>query len=284
MGQVLATRSPAIRRMYDDASVVLGYDLAEACWNGPKSRLDSTVVSQPALFVASLAALETLRQDEPAAAGKCVATAGLSLGEYTALAFADALSFTDGLRVVKARGEAMQAAADATPGSMVSILGLNEAAVEEVCAAASASGPIQIANLLCPGNTVLSGSVAACDALEKLVEAKNGRTMRLSVAGAFHTSLMKPADEALAVALAGVTIRPPRVPVWSNVDAKPHTDPEEIRDLLVRQVVQPVLWEQTIRGLLADGCDRFYEIGPGRVLTGLLKRINRRAQCVNVGA
>jgi [acyl-carrier-protein] S-malonyltransferase len=284
MGQVLATRSPAIRRMYDDASAILGYDLAEACWNGPKSRLDSTVVSQPALFVASLAALETLRQDEPAAAGKCVATAGLSLGEYTALAFAEALSFTDGLRVVKARGEAMQAAADATPGSMVSILGLNEAAIEEVCIAASAYGPIRIANLLCPGNTVVSGSVAACDALEKLVETKNGRTFRLAVAGAFHTPLMKPADEALAAALAGVTIRPPRVPVWSNVDAKPHTDPEEIRGLLVRQVLQPVLWEQTIRGLLADGCDRFYEIGPGRVLTGLLKRINRRAQCVNVGA
>jgi [acyl-carrier-protein] S-malonyltransferase len=284
MGQVLATRSPTIRRMYDDASVVLGYDLAEACWNGPKSRLDSTVVSQPALFVASLAALETLRQDEPAAAGKCVAAAGLSLGEYTALAFADALSFTDGLRVVKARGEAMQAAADASPGSMVSILGLNEAAVEEVCAAASASGPIRIANLLCPGNTVVSGSVAACDAAEKEVEAKNGRTIRLAVAGAFHTALMKPADEALAAALAGVAIRPPRVPVWSNVDAKPHTDPEEIRDLLVRQVLQPVLWEQTMRGLLADGCDRFYEIGPGRVLNGLLKRINRRVQCVNVGA
>jgi [acyl-carrier-protein] S-malonyltransferase len=285
MGQVLATRSPAIRRMYDDASVVLGYDLAEACWNGPKSRLDSTVISQPALYVASLAALETLRQDEPAAAGKCVAAAGLSLGEYTALTFAEALSFTDGLRVVKARGEAMQAAADATPGGMVSILALNEmAAIEEICAAASASGPIRIANLLCPGNTVVSGSVAACDAVEKLVEAKNGRTLRLAVAGAFHTPLMKPADEALAAALAGVTIHPPRVPVWSNVDAKPHTDPEEIRGLLVRQVVEPVLWEQTIRGLLADGCDRFYEIGPGRVLNGLLKRVNRRVQCVNVGA
>jgi [acyl-carrier-protein] S-malonyltransferase len=138
--------------------------------------------------------------------------------------------------------------------------------------------------LLCPGNTVVSGSLAACDAVEKLVEAKNGRTMRLAVAGAFHTPLMKPADETLAAALANVTIHPPRVPIWSNVDAKPHTDPEEIRGLLVRQVVQPVLWEQTLRGLLADGCDRFYEIGPGRVLTGLLKRINRRAQCVNVGA
>ena len=233
MGQVLATRSPAVRHMYDEASAVLGYDLGEASWNGPKSCLDSTVVSQPALFVASLAALETLRQDEPAAAGHCVATAGLSLGEYTALAFAGALSFTDGLRVVNARGEAMQAAADATPGSMVSILGLDIAAVEEVWpAAASASGPIRIANLLCPGNIVVSGAVAACEAAEKLAAAKNGRTMRLAVAGAFHTPLMKPADETLAAALAGVAILPLRVPVWSNVDAKPHTDPAEIRDLL----------------------------------------------------
>ncbi len=285
MGQVLATRLPAVRRMYDEASDVLGYDLTEACWNGPKSRLDSTAVSQPALFVSSLAALETLRQDEPSAAGKCVAAAGLSLGEYTALTFTEALSFADGLRVVKVRGEAMQAAADAAAGGMVSILGMNEIeAIEEICSAASASGPIRIANLLCPGNTVVSGAVAACDAVEKAVEAKGGRTIRLAVAGAFHTPLMKPADEALAAALAGVTIRPPRVPVWSNVDARPHSDPVEIRGLLVRQVVEPVLWEQTVRGLLADRCDRFYEIGPGRVLTGLLKRVNRRVQCVNVPA
>ena len=131
---------------------------------------------------------------------------------------------------------------------------------------------------------VVSGAVAACEAVEKAVEAKGGRTVRLAVAGAFHTPFMKPADEALAAALEGVTIRPPRVPVWSNVDARPHTDPDEIRGLLVRQVLHPVLWEQTIRGLLADGCDRFYEIGPGRVLAGLLKRVQRKAECVNVSA
>ena len=264
---------------------MLGYDLADVCWNGPKERLDATVVSQPALFVASLAALEALRQDEPDAVNHCVAAAGLSLGEYTALAFAEALSFTDGLRVVKARGEAMQAAADATPGGMVSVLGLEASAVEALCAeVAPTAGPIRVANLLCPGNTVVSGAAAACEALEKQVELKGGRTIRLAVAGAFHTPFMKPADEALAAALAGVKIQPPRVPVWSNVDARPHTDPDEIRDLLVRQVLHPVLWEQTMRGLLADGCDRFYEIGPGRVLAGLLKRVHRKAECVNVAA
>ncbi len=284
MGRDLAGRFPAVRALYDEASAVLGYDLAAVCWNGPKERLDATVVSQPALFVASLAALEALHKDQPAAVDHCVAAAGLSLGEYTALAFAGALSFADGLRVVKARGEAMQAAADASRGGMVSVLGLDQTAVEELCAAAASAGPIRIANLLCPGNTVVSGAVAACEAVEKSVEAKGGRTVRLAVAGAFHTPFMKPADEALAAALQGVTIRPPRVPVWSNVDARPHTDPEEIRGLLVRQVLHPVLWEQTIRGLLADGCDRFYEIGPGRVLAGLLKRVQRKAECVNVSA
>jgi [acyl-carrier-protein] S-malonyltransferase len=285
MGQALAARFPSVRGMYDEASAVLGYDLADVCWNGPKERLDTTAVSQPALFVASLAALEALRQDQPEALGQCIAAAGLSLGEYTALAFAEALSFADGLRVVKARGAAMQAASDVTPTGMVSVLLLDAPAVEAMCVEVAATvGPIRVANLLCPGNTVVSGALPACEAVEKMADAKGGRAMRLTVAGAFHTPFMKPADEALAAALAGVTIRPPRVPVWSNVDARPHTDPDEIRGLLVRQVLQPVLWEQTIRGLLADGCDRFYEIGPGRVLAGLLKRIHRKAECVNIGA
>ena len=285
MGQALAERFPAVRRLYDEASSILGYNLADVCWNGPKARLDTTVVSQPALFVASLAALEALRQEAPNAAGQCVATAGLSLGEYTALAFAEALSFADGLRVVKARGEAMQAASDATPGGMVSVLMMDAPAVEAMCAEIAATvGPIRVANLLCPGNTVVSGAVAACEAVEKQVEAKGGRIIRLTVAGAFHTPFMKPADEALAAALAGVTTRSPRVPVWSNVDARPHTDPDEIRGLLIQQVLQPVLWEQTMRGLLTDGCDRFYEIGPGRVLAGLLKRVHRKAECINLSA
>jgi [acyl-carrier-protein] S-malonyltransferase len=130
----------------------------------------------------------------------------------------------------------------------------------------------------------VSGARAGCDALEKLVEAAGGRTIRLAVAGAFHTDLMKPADARLAEALAGVTLRPPRVPIWSNVDARPHTDPDDFRGLLVRQVVQPVLWEQTLRGLLAAGVERFFEVGPGRVLAGLLKRVQRKVDCQNVGA
>jgi [acyl-carrier-protein] S-malonyltransferase len=284
MGRQLAETLAAARRLYDEAAEVLGYDLADVCWNGPAERLNSTVISQPALFVTSLAALEWLRASDRATVDACAAAAGLSLGEYTALVFAGALSFRDGLKVVQRRGEAMQAAADATPSGMVSVLGLEPARVEELCAAVRASGPLDIANLLCPGNTVVSGTKAACEAAERLAEGMGARTIRLAVAGAFHTALMKPADEALAQALAQVEVRPPRLPVWSNVDAQPHTDPDEIRWLLVRQVLQPVLWERSMRNLLAAGFDRFYEIGPGRVLAGLLKRLQRKVDCQNISA
>jgi [acyl-carrier-protein] S-malonyltransferase len=284
MGRQLAEIVPAARRLYEEAADVLGYNLAAVCWNGPAERLNSTVVSQPALFVTSLAALEALRANDPDAVANCRATAGLSLGEYTALVFAGALNFRDGLRVVQRRGEAMQAASDATPSSMVSVLGLEQAQVEELCARARSAGSIEIANLLCPSNIVVSGSRAACDTVERLAGEVGARIVRLAVAGAFHTDLMKPADAALADALAGVALVPPRIPVWSNVDARPHTEPEEIRQLLVRQVLQPVQWERTMRGLLAAGCDRFYEIGPGRVLAGLLKRVQRKVDCQNISA
>jgi [acyl-carrier-protein] S-malonyltransferase len=282
MGRALCETLPAARPLFEEASAVLGYDLLDVCANGPAERLNATAVSQPALFVTSLAALEALRGAEPGAFQECVATAGLSLGEYVALVFAGALSFADGLRVVRCRGEAMQAAADATPGAMVSVLGLDQAGVEGLCAKAQGEGRVQIANLLCPGNVVVSGDRAACEAVERLAEAAGARTVRLAVAGAFHTALMKPADATLAAALAAIDLKAPRLPVWSNVDARPHTDPREIRELLVRQVVQPVLWEQTMRGLLEAGCDRFYEIGPGRVLAGLLKRVQRKADCRSV--
>lgn len=284
MGQGLLATVPAAQRLFDEAAEILGYDLAAVCRDGPAERLNSTAVSQPAIYVASLAALEALRASDPAVVGQCSATAGLSLGEYTALTFAGALSFRDGLRVVRRRGEAMQAAADATPSGMLSIIGLEQPQVEELCAAARAAGTLELANFLCPGNLVVSGSQAACEAVQRLAQERGVRTIRLAVAGAFHTALMKPADEALAQALAEVEIRPPRVPVWSNVDAQPHTDPAEIRRLLVEQVLRPVQWEQTMRNLLAAGYDRFYEIGPGRVLAGLLKRVQRKVDCQNVSA
>jgi [acyl-carrier-protein] S-malonyltransferase len=285
MGRQLYETVPAARRLFDEAAGILGYNLFEVCQQGPVERLNSTIVSQPALFVVSLAALESLRGSNPDAEAECRATAGLSLGEYTALVFAGALDFADGLRLVQRRGQAMQAAADATPSGMVSVLGLEPDKVEELCSAARGMGLMQVANLLCPGNIVVSGTRAACEEVERLATGKGAmKTIRLAVAGAFHTELMKPADQALAEALKGVVLRTPRIPVWSNVDAQPHTNPEEIRALLVRQVLQPVLWEQTIRNLLAAGIDHFYELGPGRVLAGLLKRVERRARCINIAA
>ncbi len=284
MAGTLCASLLAARQLFTEASDVLGYDLLDVCVNGPAERLNSTVVSQPAIFVASLAALEALKQSEPEAVQHCAATAGLSLGEYTALVFAGALSFRDGLQVVRRRGEAMQAASDAKPGAMVSVLGPEAAQVEELCQQARRVGLVQVANLLCPNNTVVSGEKAACAELERLATAAGAKTVRLAVAGAFHTAMMKPADEALAAALSGVALHQPRLPVWSNVDARPHTDPEEIRGLLVRQVVEPVRWEELLRGLLAAGITRFYEIGPGRVLAGLLKRVQRKIDCRNIGA
>jgi len=284
MGASLCASLPAAKGLFDQASGVLGYDLLDRCTNGPAEQLNATDVSQPALFVASLAALESLKQSDPTAFEGVIATAGLSLGEYTSLVFAGAMSFADGLAVVRERGRAMQAAAVATPSAMVSALLLTPEVVEEVVREASLTGRIWIANYLCPGNTVLSGEIKAIDAAEKLIEAKNGKPIRLPVAGAFHTELMKPADDQLAVALANVTIHSPRIPVWSNVDAKSHAEPAEIRNLLVRQVLQPVRWEETMRNLLNEGVERFYEIGPGKVLTGLLKRINRKVECRSVPA
>jgi [acyl-carrier-protein] S-malonyltransferase len=284
MGRAAAETNTDALRLFERAAQVLGYDLADVCWNGPADRLNSTVVSQPAIFVSSVAALEILKVTEPEAVTACEAGAGLSLGEYTALVFADAMSFEDGLRVVQRRGEAMQAAADATPSGMLSVLGLDLPKVQELTAAARGQQVLEVANLLCPGNTVVSGHVAACDRLAAAVDGAGGRVIRLTVAGAFHTSLMRPADKAVAEALGGVELRKPRLPVWSNVDARPHDDPAEICDLLVRQVLEPVQWEETMRGMLAAGFDRFYEIGPGRVLAGLLKRVQRKIDCRNVAA
>lgn len=282
MGVELSEKSPAAKALFDQAAEILNYDLLQVCRQGPIELLNATNVSQPAIFVTSLAALEHLKHTEADVLSSVTATAGLSLGEYTALVFAGAMTFADGLRVVKARGEAMQAAAEATPSGMVAIIGLEAAEIEPIVADASKAGLVKIANYLCPGNTVVSGSAAAIDEVCRIAEANQLRVARLAVAGAFHTELMQPADAKLAEVLATVKLNTPTIPVWSNVDAQPHSDPSELAPLLVRQVLSPVLWEATMRNMLADGVERFYEIGPGRVLAGLLKRVNRKLNVVNI--
>lgn len=280
MGRQWVESLPAARELFDRAKSLLGYDLAQVCFEGPAEKLDSTVYSQPALFVTSLSALESLKASSPDAVESCQAAAGLSLGEYSALVFAGVMTFDDGLKVVQERGAAMQAASDAVPSGMVSILGLERPQVEALCEKAAQGEVLQIANLLCPGNIAVSGTKAACERVAAMAaEAGAMRAVPLAVAGAFHTSIMQPAVERLTAALAGVPLKKPRLPVISNVDGAPHVDPEEIRQLLIRQVVSPVRWEDSMRRLLAMGCDKFFEVGPGRVLRGLLKRIDRKADC-----
>ncbi len=283
MGQPLAETLPAARALFERAGEVLGYDLAKLCFEGPAEDLDSTVHSQPALFVTSLAALESLRSQSPDVVLSCEAAAGLSLGEYTAMVFAGVMDFESGLRLVQQRGQAMQDAADQTPSGMVSILGLERVQVDDLCQQARGGETLQIANMLCPGNIVVSGTNAACERVAELAEKAGAiKAIPLAVAGAFHTPIMEPAVERLAAALADVPMRKPKIPVISNVDARPHDDPDEIRQLLVRQVVSPVRWEDSMRYLLDQGHDQFYEIGPGRVLRGLLRRIDRKIPCESV--
>jgi [acyl-carrier-protein] S-malonyltransferase len=280
MGRRISQESPAAARLYVRAANVLGYDLRAKCHDGPADSLDSTVISQPAIFVTSLASLEWLRGDRPELIDSCVGAAGLSLGEYTALVFAGVMEFEDALAVVQKRGEAMQAASDRTPSGMVSLLLLEPERVQEICLQAAEPGEVLvIANRLGPGNLVVSGHTAACERAVELAEAAGGRAVRLSVAGAFHTSLMEPADQQVASALEDCPMAAPRIPVISNVDAQAHDDPDEIRDLLVRQVKSPVLWADSMGKLIESGIEEFYEIGPGRVLTGLLKRIDRKIRC-----
>ncbi len=286
MGAAVCSQVPPARALFDRAADVLGYDLYKLCTEGPPAELDSTVHSQPALFVAGLAALEQLKLNSPELVERCAATAGLSLGEYTALVFAGVMDFESGLRVVQERGRAMQDAADASSGGMVSILGLEREQVESLCDEARGDETLEVANLLCPGNIVVSGNNAACERIADLATAAGAmKVIPLAVAGAFHTPLMQPAVERLRPVLADVTMQQPRILVVSNVDARPHDDPGEIRELLIQQVCSQVRWEDSMRYLLDEQkITHFYELGPGRVLCGLLKRIARKVPCENVAA
>jgi len=284
-----ASLPPSATSLFERASSILGYDLLNRCTEGPKDLLDSTESSQPAIFVASMAAVEKLREEEgEEAAMAATVAAGLSLGEYSALCYAGAIDFEDGVRVTKARGEAMQAAADAVESGMVSVIGLKSEAVAEICAAAAerSGEKIQIANYLCNGNYAVSGGSKACDVLAEIAkpEFKARMTVKLAVAGAFHTEFMQPAVSALEEVLDTITISKPRIPVISNVDAKAHSDPEVIKKLLATQVTSPVLWENTMAAILGEGMgfERAVELGPGKVCAGILKRTDKTAESTNV--
>lgn len=269
--------------LFARASDLLGYDLLAVSRHGPADRLNTTAVSQPAILVTSLAALEVLRSREGHPLDAAAITAGLSLGEYTALVFAGVLSFDDAVRLVDVRGRAMQECAERRPGAMVAVLGLDRPAVAALCADCRDGDVLEVANVLCPGNVVVSGSAAACGRLEEAAPGAGAmKCVRLDVAGAFHTVLMQPAVERLGAALEAVVLRPPRIAVVSNVDARSHDDPAEIRALLARQVVGVVEWSDSMAYLLSTGVGTVWEVGPGRVLRGLMKRIDRSVACCGV--
>lgn len=281
MGRDIAEASPAAAAVFEQANQVVGYDLRTLCFEGPAERLEQTDFQQPAIFTTSAAIWQAL-QERAGLTEPVAAMAGLSLGEYTALFAAGSISFEDALRLVKRRGELMQAAATAVPSGMVSAIGLEPGQVEAICSQASDAGVIQAANFNAPGQIVLSGAKAACEKAAVLIEQAGGRAISLKVAGAFHSPLMKPAADGLAEMLAATPFAAPRVPVVANVDCQPHGDAATIRRRLTDQLTQPVRWQESMEKLLAEGVERFIEIGPGRVLTGLMKKISRKTSIVNI--
>jgi [acyl-carrier-protein] S-malonyltransferase len=277
MGKDLAEKFPAAKTWFDRANAALGYDLAGICFNGPEAELAKTENAQPGIFLVSWVVFQLFKEQVPSL--KFDATAGLSLGEFTALTAAGAMSFEDGLRVVRQRGKFMQEACDATRGGMAAIIGLDEAPTREVCAEAG----VVLANLNCPGQLVISGEAGKIDKAVELAKAKGAkRAIPLPVAGAYHSPLMASAQPKLQSELAKIKISTPAVPVISNVTAQPHTSPPEISARLVEQVTSSVLWENSMRYLLAQGFTRFIELGPGTALSGFMKRIDKSATMLNV--
>ncbi|MBN2128791.1 MAG: ACP S-malonyltransferase, partial [Sedimentisphaerales bacterium] len=270
--------------LFQRANEIVGFDLQKVCFEGPVERLNSTTMSQPAIFVTSAALLEVLRATPATRNITPDVTAGLSLGEYTALYAAGAIGFEDGLRLVKKRGEAMQAAADATEGTMVSILGLDEDKVRQLCEQAREDEVLEPVNFNCPGQIVVSGSLGACERAERLAPTYGAiKAIRLEVAGAFHTDMMAGAAQTLKQTLLQTQISPPEsVRTIANITADYYSSTEGVVEGLTRQLTSAILWQKCMERLLADGVEEFYEIGPGRVLTGLMKRISRRTKVVNI--
>jgi [acyl-carrier-protein] S-malonyltransferase len=277
MGRDLAEKFPSAKKWFDQANEILGYDLASICFNGPEAELTKTEHAQPGIFLVSWVAFQMLREKFPQF--QFQATAGLSLGEFTALTAAGVMTFEDGLRTVRERGRFMQEACEMTKGSMAAIIGLDEAPTREVCAEAG----VELANLNCPGQIVISGEAEKINKACELAKAKGAkRALPLTVAGAYHSQLMASAQPKLKAVLANVILNEPEAEVISNVTAEPHGPVEEIREKLVAQVTSSVRWEASMRFLLAQGFTRFIELGPGTALSGFMKRIEKNVQMQNI--
>ncbi len=286
IGADIARAFPAAAQIFDKANNIIGFDLSRICFEGPADKLNTTTISQPAIFVTSAAVLEVLRTNPETKTITADVTAGLSLGEYTALYAAGVISFEDALILVQKRGQAMQAAADATEGTMVSIIGLDEEKVRQLYTEASQGELLAAVNFNCPGQIVLSGSKEACRRAAELAEKYGAmKAVPLEVAGAFHTEMMANAADALSEALQTTDIsEPSNIKTIANIDAEYYESAEKIRQGLTKQLTCPILWQKCMEKLLAGGVEKFYEIGPGRVLRGLMKRINRKTKVINISS
>lgn len=272
MGKDLYETSPLAKELFDKADAILGFKITEIMFAGTDDQLKETKVTQPAVFLHSVISALCMGDDFAPSM-----VAGHSLGEFSALVASGALSFEDGLKLVAARANAMQRACEANPGTMAAIIGLSDEQVEEVCKEVSATGKVVIpANYNCPGQLVISGDIEAVGAAcEKMKEAGAKRALPLKVGGAFHSPLMQPAQEELQEAIEKTHFNAPKCPVYQNVDAKPHTDPAEIKQNLIAQLTSSVRWTASVQQMIADGATDFTECGPGKALEGMIGRIDR---------
>ena len=280
MGKDLFENSVLAKELYNIADEIMGLPLSTLTFEGPQEELKQTNITQPALFVHSFVLTKLIGNKV-----KADCTAGHSLGEYTANAYAGSVDFENGLKLVRTRGRLMKNSGEIQPGTMAALIGLNESQVLEICEKAKVAGIVQAANFNCPGQIVVSGDIAAVD---KAVEIAKGEpykcrlAKKLEVSGAFHSELMKTSDSELRIALQNTEFKDALIPVYTNTDAVPVSGKNEIRDALSRQLVSPVKWESLIRNMIKDDVTKFYEIGSGKVLTGLIKKIEPTAQIFNV--
>lgn len=275
MGKDLYENVPVAKALFEKANEILGFRITDIMFSGTDEELKQTFVTQPAVFLHSVIMAKALGEEF-----KPDMVAGHSLGEFSALVAAGALDFEDGLRLVAKRAAAMQKACEAQPSTMAAVLGLEDQVVEDICA--KIDGVVVAANYNCPGQLVISGSIEAVDAAcEQLKAAGARRALRLPVGGAFHSPLMEPAKVELQAAIEAAPFKAPVCPVYQNVDAKPYTDPEQIKANLIAQLTAPVRWTYIVQNMLADGADSFVELGPGAVLQGLIKKVNREADAVS---
>ncbi|MDI3534549.1 MAG: [acyl-carrier-protein] S-malonyltransferase [Thermosediminibacterales bacterium] len=279
MGKELAENFSSAKKVFSTASELLGYDLQDICFNGPEDKLRETVVTQPAVLTTSIACLEVLKEYGITAD----VVAGLSLGEYSALVAADSIKFEDAIPLVEKRGKFMQEAVPLGKGSMAAVIGLNKDQIIEVCQKASEDGIVEPANFNCPGQIVIAGETSAVKKALTLAKEKGARkVVELPVSAPFHTSLLKPAGEKLAVELNKTELNDANIPVISNVNADYVYKASDIKNSLIKQVSSSVLWEDTIRKMIEDGVELFIEIGPGKTLSGFIKKIDKKIKVLNL--